>query len=274
VLRRHLSADGEQKTSRICVLYVRETVDDTIYDRHDWDRLIGLQRNRYFTWDPPNDPIEQPGPPRRPPPAEDEVDLESLEIGAVYPGRYEGIELSTDSQNNVVDNDSRIAANPQDIPERLVGLRGRPGRFKLTPNQHAVLVRRQRPDQEWETLFAGILSEPFEFSTAGRRSVSVDVERLAAGDQYHGPLDPAQELRYRQRRGGVIARSIRGGEAYARGTGADRAVNALHGLSNERGPITKIFLNELGHLFWREAGTARFIADVTDEFTFPSLESA
>jgi superfamily II DNA or RNA helicase len=273
VLRRHASAKGEQKTSRICVLYVRETVDDTIYDRQDWDRLIGLQRNRYFAWDPPSDPIEQAGPPRRPAPGEHEVDLGGLEIGAVYPGRYDGIELSTDGQNNVVDADGRIATNPQDIPERLVELRGRPGRFKLTPDQRAILVRRQRADQEWETLFAGVLSEPFEFGTAGQ-SAAVDVERLAAGDQYHGPLEPAQELRYRQRRGGVIARRIRGGEAYARGAGADRAVKAIQGLANQHGPITKIFLNELGHLFWREAGTPRFIADVTNGFTFPSLESA
>jgi superfamily II DNA or RNA helicase len=274
VLRRYTSADGEQKTSRICVLYVRETVDDTIYDRQDWDRVIGLQRNRYFTWDPPNDPIEQPGPPRRPPPAEDEVDVERLTIGAVYPGRYEGIELSTDGQSNVIDPDGRIATNPQGIPERLVELRGRPGRFKVTQTHRAILVRRQRADQEWETLFAGVLSEPFEFSTTGQSPVRVDAERLAPGDEYHGPLQPAQELRYRQRRGGVIARRIRGGEAYARGTGADRAVNAIRGLSNEHGPITKIFLNEHGHLFWRDAGAARFIADVGDDFTFPSLQSA
>lgn len=272
VLRRYRDADGDQKTSRVCVLYIRDTVDDAIYDREDWDRLIGLQRNRYFAWDPPRAPVELPGPPRRPPPSEEEVELSDVDFGDVYPGRYDGDEFSTDSQGNVVDADGRIALNPQDIPDRLVKLRGRPGRFKVTPKRSVVLIRRQREGDEWETLFGGVLAEPFDFGAMNRSGGVVDPSQLGAGDIYVGPLEPAQELRYRQRRGGVIARRIRGGEAYARGRDAERAVESIRELTRLHGPITKVFLNDLGHMFWRDAGTPRFITTVGDDFEFPSLE--
>ena len=41
-----------------------ETVDEAIYEKEDWERLIGIDRNRYFVWDPPRQPLEQPDPPR------------------------------------------------------------------------------------------------------------------------------------------------------------------------------------------------------------------
>src|SRR5205823_3759588 len=77
VLRRVRDASGEEKSSRICVLYMRDTVDETIYEKEDWDRLIGLDRNRYFLWDPPADPVEQPQPPRDAIPPESEIDFSS-----------------------------------------------------------------------------------------------------------------------------------------------------------------------------------------------------
>ena len=93
VLRRYQDSTGEQKTSRVCVLYVRDSVDEAIYEKEDWDRLLGLDRNRYFTWDPPAEPIEQPEAPRRAPPREDAIDFDRLRVGSPYPGRYEGVRV-------------------------------------------------------------------------------------------------------------------------------------------------------------------------------------
>jgi superfamily II DNA or RNA helicase len=272
VLRRYRDAEGEQKTSRVCVLYIRDTVDDVIYDREDWDRLVGLRRNRYFTWDPPQPPREQPGPPRRPPSDEGEIDITSLDIGDQYPGRYAGDEYSADRQGNVSDADGRIALNPQQVPARVVQLRGRPGRFRVTPKGRAVLVRRERAPEDWETLFAGVLDQPFDFGGSRQANGKPDTASLAAGDVYSGPIAPAEELRFRQRHGGVIARRVRRGEAYARGPDAERAVAAVNRMRQRYGPITKIFLNDLGHLYWREAGTPRFIADVSAGLDFPSSD--
>src|SRR5262249_5880166 len=98
VLRRHRGPDGEEKTSCIYVLYARETVDDAIYGKLDWDKTTGVERNIYFYWDPGSEPIRQERPPRSPLPSETEVDTAALRPGIVYPGAYEGVEFTSDTR--------------------------------------------------------------------------------------------------------------------------------------------------------------------------------
>jgi superfamily II DNA or RNA helicase len=272
VLRRYTDDSGEQKSSRVCVLYIRDTVDEAIYERENWDKLIGLERNRYFTWDPPRAPDEQNGPPKASLPPERDIDLAHLTAGDRWPGRYEGQDFSTDTQGNVIDPDGRVAMNPQQVPAWINALVGRAGRFKLTPGNNAVLVRTKRGEDAWETLFAGTLSERFDFDSQPELADQVvDASRLDPGGMYPGPLEPAQELRFRQRRGGVLARRIRGGEAYAQGPDAKQAVATIKQLTRSHGPINKVFLNDQGHLFWRDAGTPRFIMSVGSGFQFPEV---
>lgn len=271
VLRRYRDARGEQKTSRVCVLYIRDTVDEAIYEKEDWAKLIGLDQNRYFAWDPPADPIDQPDPPRAAIPPEREIDITTLAVGDIYPGRYEGADFSTDSHGNVADPDGRIARNPQDVPAMVERARGRPGRFKVTPQHQALLFLRQ-VDGGWETVFGGILRQPFDFTTSTDAGGTTDVAALEPGDPYDGPIDPAEELHFRQRAGGTIARRTRRGEAFARGTQADRLVETLRDLTRTQQPVTKFFVNELGHAFWREAGVPRFVAALEGELEFPALE--
>jgi hypothetical protein len=76
-------------------------------------------------------------------------------------------------------------------------------------------------------------------------------------------------LRFRQRAGGVIARRIPGGEAFAHGPTADRLVGVLHELSRAGSPVVRFHVNDLGHAFWRERGAARFLAALDDELHFP-----
>lgn len=115
--RKHRRESGDEKLARICVLYVRETVDELIYEKEDWDRLLGVERNIYFEWDLPEPPREAHGPPKSYLPDETEIDLESLQPGDVYPGRAEGQEYSCDTTVNVRDPEGRIALNPQDVPK-------------------------------------------------------------------------------------------------------------------------------------------------------------
>ena len=260
VLRRHRGSEGDEKTSRICVLYIRDTVDEAVYERQDWDKLIGLDRNRYFTWDPPREAVELDAPPRAAIPAERDIDVTGLAFGDEWPGRYDGEEFSSDALGNVSSLDGRIAFNPQDVPERIRKLKGRPGRFKVTPLQQVILVRTPSEDGAWIARLGGRLEEPFDF-IAARTPDRVDVTGLLPGDQYAGPLKPAQELRFRQRRGGVVAKQRRGGENFATGDQAQRLVDILRELNRTHGPISRFFVNELGHAFWREKGAACFIAD-------------
>lgn len=260
VLRRHRGSGGEEKASRIAVLYVRETVDESIYERQDWDKVIGIDRNAYFTWDPPSDPVQQDAPPRAAIPAEEDIDTEALDIGDEWPGRYDGEEFSSDALGNVSSLDGQIANNPQGIPERLHELRGRAGRFKVTPQRQAVLVSTPSEDRQWVTLFAGHLGEPFDFA-APPEPLRPPPGTLKPGDPYGGPLEPVTELKFRKLRSGVVARQRPRGEDFASGDQAETLVAVLRELNSTRGPISKFFVNELGHAFWRERGSAYFIFD-------------
>lgn len=268
VLRRYSPASGEEKSPRVCVLYVRGTVDEAIYEKQDWGRLVGLDRNRYFHWDPPREPIEQASPPRTAIPQEDEIDVSALAPGDVYPGRYLGAEYSVDARGNVSGEEGRIALNPQGVPAAVIAARGQPGRFRVTPNSGAILVRTRATDDDWVTVFAGLLREPLAFPEEDDRQ-HVDVHGLAPGDTYTGPLAPATEYRFRQRAGGVIARKVRGGEVFARGPDAERLVEILRRLSRAGPPISRFYVNSLDHAFWREKGEGRYIAALDGPLEFP-----
>jgi hypothetical protein len=77
------------------------------------------------------------------------------------------------------------------------------------------------------------------------------------------------QIRFRQRGGGVIAKRVHGGEVFARGPAAEHLTAALRDLARVHGPISKIFVNLLGHALWFEEGSPRFIAVLQGELQFP-----
>ena len=270
VLRTYRSRTGEEKSSRVYVLYIRDSVDEQIYEREDWDEIVGLDRNRYFRWEPPEEPVELRDPPRSAVPREADIDLNSLSLGDTYPGRYIGTEFSTDSQGNVTDDEGRIALNPQGVPETIERLKGRLGRFRVTARRHAILVRAQTDTDSWTTLYGGALAEPFDFGAELAPPAELRVGDLTSGDPYPGPIHPAEEYGFRQRLGGVISKRIRGGEAFAQGETADRLVSILKEIRRSQSPVSKIYVNQLNHVFWRENGLPRFVAALDSELEFPA----
>ena len=269
VLRNYRNRDGETKTSRVCVLYIRDSVDEHIYEREDWDNLVGLDRNRYFQWNPPEQPVEVRDPPRTAVPKENDIDFGGLSFGDEYPGRYEGNEFSTDSQGNVTDPGGLVVVNPQGVPVLVQRLKGQSGRFRVTTRKAAVLVRIQTEENEWTTLYGGILAEPFEFGIESCPAESVDIARLVPGDPYPGPIHAAVEFRFRQRRGGVISKRVSGGEAFAHGPAADRLTSALRDIGHSQRPPSRVYVNELGHAFWRKEGLPHFLAALDGQLEFP-----
>ena len=117
VLRRHRGKDGEEKTSCIHVLYAEGSSEEHIYGKVNWDETTGVEQNRYFLWNVKDEPSEQDGPPKTPLPAEMQVDAASLEPGCTYPGQYEGMELSCDTQKNVRNSDDQYARDTLDLAE-------------------------------------------------------------------------------------------------------------------------------------------------------------
>jgi hypothetical protein len=182
------------------------------------------------------------------------------------------------------------------VPAFVNELRGRLGRYRVSPRDLVILVRvpsgesprddeanlpqfsaaageRQMTlpgaDEEWVTLFGGRLQEPFRFPSGDSDGARVEVSALDVGDVYPGPIEPATELRFRQRGGGTIAKKIRGGEVFAHGPEADELLLALREVARAGSLISRFYINELGHAFWRQAGTARFLGALDHGLEFP-----
>jgi hypothetical protein len=259
------------------------TVDELIYEKTDWDAVIGAERNTYYQYDPAVDP--QPVPlqtaPRRPAPDEGSIDLEALRPGDVFPGRYEGEEFSCDTRGNVFDAEKRLVTNPQDISQPVRRIKGSAGRFRVTPRKRAVLVR--VPDGDtWVTRYAGRLAEPFRFETESQQQRDkVDVAHLAPGDEYTGETQPADEF-YIKRRAhtALVARKVRHGEVYAqscteahdpvKGQDAERVVQAIHQAAARGGEwVSRFRVNRAGHAFFLAGGKAYFLTALSSGFEFP-----
>ena len=220
VLRRHKTATGEEKSPVIHILYVRNTVDEMIYEREDWGKLTGAERNLYYTWDPAAEPELQPGPPRACLPPDYEVDVSSLKPGDPYPGRLEGELFSCDSQGNIRDQQERHVANPKTVYEAVREVLGRPGRFYVTPRKNYCLIRVPNGD-EWETRFVTALAAPLAF-TDRLKAPATPLDReewlkgAAPGDEYpFEPQPPTEKLKFSQKQGGVIAKKVSRGEMFA-----------------------------------------------------------
>ena len=207
----------EDRAALLHVLYAADTTDEMIYEKQDWSTVTGAERNRYFVWDPTqsgSSSLEKDGPPRTPKPTEDKIDWGALQEGADYPGAYEGMEFSSDSQGNVKDSKGRIASNPQDVPALIQKARGSFGRFLVTPRRNAILIS---AGEGGRLIFGAILAEPFKFSDK--------VFAAGSGDEI--------QLLVRSKAGGYrIARKIPGGEIFfARTTG--QAVDKNRGAEAE-----------------------------------------
>lgn len=284
VLRRHRTKDGEEKTSCIHVLYGHNTVDDAIYEKLDWERATGLDRNLYFLWTPGEEPTGQPGPPKSPLPGEDKIDLESLRPGGTYPGRYEGEEFSCDTSLSIRNSEGLFAKDASDLATKVVEIKGQAGRFRITPKRHSVLVRVNR-DDDWETLLVAQLDAPLQMQDADSLQAPPENEDewlVAAlpGDVYPFKRElEADKWAYRQKRGGIITRKIANGEAYARiggdaedpdkGRDAEKLLSCIRTLANEGKAITQLERTSNNHVLFRQAGILYFITALSAGLEFP-----
>lgn len=289
VLRRHRGKDGEEKTSCIHVLYAADTSEEHIYGKINWDETTGVEQNRYFLWNVTEEPRKQDGPPRTPLPTEMQIGVTSLEAGSVYPGQYEGMELSCDTQRNVRDSDDQYASDTRELAEAVIAAKGGPGKFKVTPKQRFVLVRVPVKD-EWETRFVMQLKNPLRFESSAAKSDVTEadltgwVETATPGDAYPFADLPIidEGLRFKRKSGGVLSKKVRGGELYARGRGragdglkgedAENLVAAVRELRNAGKAISKIELNEANHALFREAGKVFFIYALKKGLEFPEVK--
>jgi hypothetical protein len=214
-----------------------------------------------------------------------QIDADLLEVGARYPGQYEGLELSCDSQRNVSNADGQYALDTADLAEAILKIKGSGGKFRVTPKRNFVLVRIP-VDEEWETLYVTQLRKPLRFAVPIRKAGSTEdavawASGARTGDPYPFAGLPVIEdgLRYKQKSGGVISRRVRGGELFARrgdkaedpskGADASRLLEAVADLRRAGKNVGRIEINEAQHVLCREAGQLFFICALSVGLEFP-----
>jgi superfamily II DNA or RNA helicase len=285
--------DGEDaKRSSIHVLYGKETTDEQIYAQTDWEKITGVEQNEYYEWTPGEELQPKDGPPQRPLPGEEEIEGSQLEQGDVYPGAYEGEEFTCDSQRNVRTESGQFWADSEEIAELVRDVKGSFGRFRVTPQNHFVLVPVKK-DEDWEIRYVTKLDQPPELeeveeNKAGESGVDLDawVEEADIGDDYPVVYSPDDSrltpYEFTKKRGGRLRRPIPDGSgkewskmpgdanSETKAENAARAVYALRDLQSNGVHVSDVVLNEHDHLLYRRGGSLHFLCEVPGGFEFPS----
>jgi superfamily II DNA or RNA helicase len=154
-LGRMLRRKQSDRTARIYVLYIRDTVDDSIYEQADWESLVGAERNRYFAWRPTGEPpvwgegLEETGvPPRSYLPPSTQVDVSGLKPGDPYPGQTKGLDLRVDQAGNLRLADDTLIPDSAGICQEILAVTQYRKAIR-TPAGH-VIVRKDGVDRTEE----------------------------------------------------------------------------------------------------------------------------
>ena len=280
VLRRNFQADQLTKVARMHLLYVRDTVDELIYSKENWEELTGRQSNFYYLWplDPDTQPSESQHPPRTPPATEED---EWTRIGRGAPlqpvewfGEIPDREFSVDTSGTVRATSGRVITSWPEVSQMLEALRGEPGgRFHLTP-EHRIAIAYH----EGKPFVIGQLPEPIHYLGASAHAEECpDVSSLEPGNPYPGPIDAEYgTFRLAMKKGGVIERRRGRTREFARiGDARDErlSANGLRILGAWRQALDRgidFNVNSCWHAWYLDAGTPRFLAQIEGGFEFPT----
>ena len=180
--------------ARIVVLYIRDTEDESIYEKADWENIVGAERNRYFEWSPspdgevwPTGLVETSTPPRAYRPPSWEIEVERMQPGDSYPGQTSGLDLRVDQSGNLRTEDGALITAPRGLVDAIIELNPH-RRARRTPAGH--LIVRVDPERsttaDWH--FVGTVELPDEpeagkvirlriRTTSGRRVIALEDER-------------------------------------------------------------------------------------------------
>jgi len=218
-LGRVLRKGDEGKRAAMHVIYVADTVDESIYEKEDWSDLTGESQNRYWRWAlDSGEPVMQDGPPRRPKPTEDQIAGRYAAMPprfpCEWPGAIHGQEYSVDTKGVVTNASRTVMANPQSVAQMVEGVRGsKGGRFRVTPKHRFVLVLK-KTESGFVWMVGGVLRHAFE-ALEMPAMIPRDQREDSPGETYRGPRDRTHgQIKIRTRGGGTIEYP-----GYARGLG-------------------------------------------------------
>lgn len=238
-----------------------------------------------FLWDGEGETILQAGPPRKPLPSVLDIEPQSLISGGMYPGEYDGQELTCDTRGNISNLAGAYASDTAELALLVIRIKGSGGSFRITPKRQYVLVRLPL-GEDWETIFVTQLQEPLRFEEAEiGKSLDQAIQwqdGATPGDAHpFGGLKIIEpQLQFKQKAGGVISKRARGGEVFARlegksenqakGANAVRLIAALQELRAAGKRVGRISVNAVEHALYRENGQLYSITAVPGGLEFPA----
>ena len=133
-LGRMLRKKDSDETAIVFILYVKDTEDEAIYQRADWEAVVGAERNRYFEWSSETGTDlssctlaeftssfkETGSPPRVYRPPCHELDTSALTIGDEYLAQTKGVELRVDQSGNLRADDKAIVRASKETIEKII----------------------------------------------------------------------------------------------------------------------------------------------------------
>ncbi|MFH0824986.1 MAG: DEAD/DEAH box helicase family protein, partial [Pseudomonadota bacterium] len=193
-LGRMLRRKHGNRNARILVLYVRDTEDEAIYEKADWENIIGAERNRYFYWNAdPEETMWSKGlfetqkAPRLYKPPSWEIDIGDLNSGDPYPAQLDGLDLRVDQSNNLRTEDGSLVLTPSEFITAILE-QSSYRRARLTPAGHLIVRVDRRGSEESDWRFIGAINLPENHGTtavtvlrlmtiSGRREIALEDER-------------------------------------------------------------------------------------------------
>jgi hypothetical protein len=195
-LGRMLRKKSSGSTAIVFVLYVKDTEDEAIYQKADWEAVVGAERNRYFEWDLEastettaetlNELIPSfrdiGTPPRAYRPPCNDIDTNALSIGSEYVAQTTGIELRVDQAGNLRTDDKALVRATKESVEKIIEA-NQYRRAVRTPCGHLICRTgtKNGPEDVW--VYLGNVPPPEEIqegevekltlkSASGRRVIS------------------------------------------------------------------------------------------------------
>lgn len=188
-LGRMLRRKPGSRSARIVVLYVHDTEDEAIYEKADWESIVGAERNRYFQWKPNPEgenwtaglkEVGESPRPYRPPSAE--IDMSDLRPGDPYPGQLVGVDLRVDQSGNLRTDDGVLVPARSEFIAAILE-RNLHRLARRTPVGHLIVRDGSREEDEGEWRFIGTIDlpeEPSGASAARLRIRSISGRRVIA----------------------------------------------------------------------------------------------
>jgi len=257
-LGRMLRRKPAGRSARVFVLYMSDTEDEAIYEKADWENVIGAKRNRYFTWHFPEEGKTWPEgleevstPPRAYKPPSWDVDVADITAGDPYPGQTHGTDVKVDQDGNLRTEDGALVPAARPLVEAILAHNAH-RRAKITPAGHLIVRTDTSEMSNVDWRFIGQCDEPPENAQATAISLRL---RTSSGKRVIAREEERSKGMVRFALGPEASRTPESGQA------RDRLLEWVKSEEARLGRQIKEFYWDGGSRYWLEVDGERILHD-------------